>query len=119
MDAIGLYIPIIGIWSLIGNPGGEATNLLAAAYLIGLPVYLVWSWMRGGTLAMAALGMRVVDLEGRPLTLELAMRRIGGLIVVQLAVTIALPFVLFLVFRMFRRPYWVDTVSYTKVVLAG
>lgn len=119
IDVVGLYIPVFFVWVAMGSPGSTASNALGAGYLIALALYLLVSWTRGATLGMNALGLRVVDSDGRSLTWRAATQRLVALTVVQVTLFLVVPLVLFVIFRIFRRPYWIDRVTRTNVILSS
>jgi len=139
---VGLpYAVILAVWFALGSRGGDLTNALGAIYLVALVPYLVWSWMHGATLGMAALGMRIESADGGRVQLSRALLRLAALGLMQLlalvvvftalylvlvppglnavAVVVILVFIavaVLLLYLALRRPYWHDRVSRTTVL---
>ncbi len=134
------YAVILAAWAL-GSLDRDATNTLGAIYLVALVPYLVWSWMHGATLGMAALGVRIEAEDGGRMQLWRALLRLAALGLMQLlalvvvfmvldlalvppglnAVAVVVRLVLIavevlLLYLALRRPYWHDRVSRTTVL---
>lgn len=65
LDAGVPYAVVLVLWVALGGYRDTASTL-GSFYLLAIVAYLVWSWTtQGGTLAMAALGMRIEADDGR------------------------------------------------------
>ena len=55
--------------------GMDNRNALQAFLFVIFGIYFVWFWAKGQTLAMKTWNIRVVDLQGRPITQKRALLR--------------------------------------------
>lgn len=105
-------LPVLG---LTRGEAVKAGNLLFSAYVVGVAfLFFAWFWVHGGqTLGMRAWRLRLVALDGNPITWGRAARRFAAAIVSLLPLGLGLLWVLIDRDGM----SWHDRLSSTKLVV--